>query len=190
MSSIRGLVLMTRLEYLEATYGVEKYRAFLKRISTDEVNFSRQPVDGASTYPDTTLARIDQVLLEDFFNGDVSPFKDIGIWSAGNFMFRFFNMYVENSQPMEFLSQYARLRKHLIGSGEMKVNILGNNQAEVSIDYGQTIPKSVCLSEQGFLEGGMVQCGADEIQIKEHSCASTADDYICEITIRYKRRSK
>ncbi|TFH00126.1 MAG: hypothetical protein E4H13_08220 [Calditrichales bacterium] len=190
MSLIRGLVLMTRLEYLEAKYGVEKYQAFLKKISTDEINFSRQPVDGASTYPDTTLARIDQILQEDFFAGDDSAFKEIGLWSAGNFMFRFFNMYVESGQPTEFLTQYARLRKHLIGSGEMKVSIHSNNQCEIGIDYGQTIPKSVCLSEQGFIEGGMAQCGADEIQIEEHSCASIADNYICEMTIRFKRKLK
>ena len=108
MPSVKGLAIMSRLEYFETKYGVDQYKEFLKKISTEEVNFSRQPVDGAHIYSDRILARIDQILLEEYLNNDMNEFLKLGKWSADNFIYRYFSLYVENSQPHEFLKQYAQ----------------------------------------------------------------------------------
>jgi hypothetical protein len=186
MSSIKGLVLMSRLEYLEEKYGIKIYKGFLKKISTDEVNFSRQPVDGAHTYSDSLLVRIDQILLEDYFDNDLDEFKQLGKWSANNFIYRYFGLYVDKSDPQGFLAQYARLRDRLIGSGEMALQVPAKKNILVSIDYGQPIPKSVCLSEQGFIAGGMNLCGAAKIEISEKTCASDSDNFTCDFEIKFK----
>lgn len=186
MSSVRGLALMSRLEYFERIYGSDKYRDFLKKISSDEVNFFRQPVDYANTYSDKILAAIDQILLEDYFEGDINKFREVGLWSADNFIYRYFSQYVDNASPPDFLLQYSRLRDHLIGSGQMIVEPVNDNLIKVNIDYGQVIPKSVCLSEQGFLQGGMEQCGASKIKIEELGCASDSETFICSFEIKYK----
>jgi len=186
MYSVRGLALMSRLEYFENKYGIVKYKEFLKKISTDEINFSRQPVDGAHIYSDRVLAEIDKILLEEYLNNDLNEFLKLGKWSADNFIYRYFSLYVENSEPHEFLEQYARLRDYLIGSGKMSIQVNGNNRLTVSIDYGQAIPKSICLSEQGFIEGGIEQCGAKNIEIKETVCASESEEYICQFEISFE----
>lgn len=185
MPTVRGLAIMSRLEYFETKYGVDKYKEFLKKISTEEVNFSLQPVDGANIYSDRILARIDQILLEEYLNNDINEFLKLGKWSADNFIYRYFSLYVENSQPHEFLDQYARLRDYLIGSGDMTTRVIDKNHVNVAIDYGQTIPKSICLSEQGFLEGGLEQCGARNIKIKETVCASESDTFTCHFEISF-----
>jgi hypothetical protein len=110
----------------------------------------------------------------------------LGKWSADNFIYRYFSLYVENSEPHEFLEQYARLRDYLIGSGDMSIQLHNNNRFTVSIDYGQAIPKSICLSEQGFIEGGIEQCGAQNIEIKEAVCASESEAYICQFEISFE----
>lgn len=97
MSSVRGLALMSRLEYFENKYGIVKYKEFLK----------------------------------------------LGKWSADNFIYRYFSLYVDTSGPFEFIDQYARLRDYLIGSGMMTTQVINKNQINVGIDYGQTIPKSI-----------------------------------------------
>lgn len=186
MPSVRGLALMSRLEYFEKIYGPEKYKEFLKKISTDEVDFFRQPVDYASTYSDKILAKVDRILLEDYFKGDINKFCELGQWSADNFIYRYFSQYVDYANAPEFLAQYARLRYFLIGSGDMTIEPANKNLIKVNIDYGQFIPKSVCLSEQGFLQGGMEQCGASNIKINELSCASDSDTFICSFEIYYK----
>jgi len=185
MSSIRGLVLMSRLEYLEKKYGAEEYREFLKKISTDEVNFLRQPLDVALIYPDSLLATIDQILLHDYLNENIDEFKNLGKWGADNFMYRFFSQYVDDAEPLNFLTQYGRLRDYLIGSGEMKIQSIDEKHLTLSIDYGQQISKSVCLSEQGFIEGGMAQCGAKDISIIETTCASESEDFICQFDVKF-----
>ncbi len=177
---------MSRLEYFENKYGIVKYKEFLKKISTDEINFSRQPVDGAHIYSDRVLAEIDKILLEEYLNNDLNEFLKLGKWSADNFIYRYFSLYVENSEPHEFLEQYARLRDYLIGSGDMSIQVNGNNRLTVFIDYGQAIPKSICLSEQGFIEGGIEQCGAKNIEIKETVCASESEEYICQFEISFE----
>jgi len=183
MYSVRGLALMSRLEYFESKYGIVKYKEFLKKISTEEVNFSRQPVDWAHIYSDSILARIDQILIDEYLNNDMDEFLKLGKWSADNFIYRYFSLYVDNSEPFEFLSQYARLRDFLIGSGIMTTQVIDENHMNVTIDYGQTISKSICLSEQGFLEGGLEQCGAKNIKVRETVCASESEDFTCQFEI-------
>ena len=187
MSSVRGLALMSRLEYFENKYGVINYKEFLKKISTEELNFSRQPVDGAHIYPDSLIVRIDQILMEEYFNNDMNEFLKMGKWSAENFIYRYFSLYVDTSEPFEFLDQYARLRDYLIGSGVMTVQVIDKNKINVDIDYGQTISKSICMSEQGFLEGGLEQCGAEHTKIVETTCASESDNFTCRFEISFER---
>lgn len=187
MFSVKGLALMSRLEYFESKYGIVKYKEFLKKISNEDVNFSRQPVDGAHIYSDSLLAQIDQILVEEYFDNDMSEFLKVGKWSADNFIYRYFSLYTENSEPYEFLDQYARLRDYLIGSGVMTTQVINKNQINVAIDYGQTIPKTICLSEQGFLEGGLEQCGALNIKIVESACASDSNNFTCQFEIYFEQ---
>jgi len=186
MAHIKGLVLLSRFEYLEFRQGTKLFREFLKKISTDDENFSRQPVDGANYYPASTLARIDQVLLEEYFNNDLGEFKKMGEWNADTLMDKYFNLYSEQHKPVDFLEQFARLRTHLIGAGEMKIISAGKNSLTIIIDYGQNVPRSVCLSEQGFISGGLRICGARDISIEEETCASTPDVLECKYKLVYK----
>jgi predicted hydrocarbon binding protein len=186
MFSVRGLALMSRLEYIENKYGIVKYKEFLKKISNDDINFSRQPVDAAHIYSDQILAEIDRILLEEYLDNDVDEFYALGKWNADNFVYRYFSLYVDNSEPFEFLIQYSRLRDFLLGSGVMETQEIDTNHIALSIDYGQAISKSICLSEQGFIEGGLEQCGAKNIKIKETVCASESDAYKCQFEISFK----
>ncbi len=177
---------MSRLEYLEKKYGAEEYRGFLKKISTDEMNLLRQPLDGAQIYPDSLLTTIDQILLHEYLNEDMGEFKNLGKWGAENFMYRFFSQYVDDSEPLNFLAQYDRLRDYLIGSGHMKIQSISEKHLILSIDYGQQIHKSVCLSEQGFIEGGMEQCGAKNVRIVETTCASESKGLTCQFDVTFE----
>ena len=186
MPSVRGLVLISRLDYLEMRFGTDIHREFLRKISTESINFIRQPLESAMSYPDTMLSTIDQILLEDFFNSEVQEFKTLGKWSANNFMYRFFSQYVDEAQPVEFLAQYGRLRYHLIGAGEMTMQVRKPAVLDLAIDYGQKIPRSVCLSEQGFIEGGLELCGAQQVDLCEESCASTSEDFTCHFSVQFR----
>jgi hypothetical protein len=186
MSHIKGLVLLSRFEYLESKQGTKLFKEFLKKVSTGDENYARQPVDGANYYSETTLARIDQILLEDYFNNDLEEFWKMGEWNADILMDKYFNLYSEQHKPVAFLEQFSRLRSYLIGAGEMHIVSEGKNSLVVRIDYGQSVPRSVCLSEQGFISGGLRLCGAKDIHIVEQTCASSPDYLECKYKIIFK----
>ncbi len=186
MATVKGLVLLSRLDYLDTNFGGDKYKSFLINISTADENFERRPVDGSSNYPESTLLRIDEILLNDYFKNEVNEFVKLGKWNAHRLMPKFFNLYMDEQKPGEFLLQYNRLRTHLIGSGSMKVHLVKPKSYNIIIDYEQTIPKSVCLSELGFISQGIEMCGGRNPEIIETECASTPPEFICSYQINIK----
>jgi len=186
MSHVKGLVLLSRFDYLEKKEGPAVLREFLIKISTDETNFTRQPVDGANLYPGTLLGQVDQLLLDEYFTEE-EEFHQLGEWNAQNLIDRFFNLYMQEKKPIELLNQYARLRELLIGSGIMNIIVKDSHNISVVIDYGQNIPKSVCLSEQGFISGAMKLCGAKEVKIIENDCAASGQAFACKFDISYSQ---
>jgi hypothetical protein len=179
MNTIKGLVLISRFEYIEKNIGKSDLKQFLLEISSDTENYTKQPIVGANNYPANTIAKIDQLLLTKYFEDNVESFRKLGQWNADNFMHRFFNLYLDEQLPVDFLYQYARLRPYLIGSGEMQVASDGKKIVSISVDYGQTVSRSVCLSEQGFLVHGTELCGARSVKLKEEACAGLSDSMVC-----------
>jgi hypothetical protein len=187
MSQIKGLVLLSRFDYLDHKHDLNTLKEFLKKISTPEANFVRQPVIGANFYPENILVMVDEVLLNEYFGGNIDEFREVGIWSARSIVSRYFNIYLEEQKPLDFLSQFARLRDALIGSGEMTVSVHGANSADVTIDYGQPVPRSICLSEQGFLAEGLRLCGAREVNVQEIATASDGQALASKYHISFKQ---
>jgi hypothetical protein len=185
MNSVKGLVLISRFEYIEINIGKPDLKQFLREISTSTENYTKQPIVGSNNYPENTIAKIDQLLLTKYFKDNVELFRELGEWNANNFMHRFFNLYLDERLPVDFIYQYARLRTYLIGSGEMQVSGIDKNKIKIVVDYGQTIPRSVCLSEQGFLLQGIKLCGADSIEFSEEKCAGLSDSTVCEYQVTF-----
>lgn len=183
MATVKGLVLLSRLDYVDCNFGEDKYKSFLIKISTQDENFERRPVDSSANYPDNTILRIDEILLNEYFNNDVNEFIKLGNWNARKLMPKFFNLYIDEQMPGEFLQQYNRLRPHLIGSGSMQIHLIKQNSFNIIIDYEQPIPKSVCLSERGFISEGIEMCGGKNPEIIETECASIQPDFKCSYQI-------
>jgi len=186
MNQVKGLVLLSRFDYLDHKKGITTLKEFLKKISTPENNFVRQPVVAANYYPDNMLVAADDVLLSDYFNNDLDEFFRLGEWNARNLVDKYFNLYVEGAIPLEFLEQLSRLRDALIGSGTMSISEDDPGTIIITIDHGQSVPRSVCLSEQGFISTGLSLCGAKNVVITEISCASEENTLECKYRITFE----
>lgn len=185
MGTIKGIVLLSRIEYFETHFGAEEYLEFLSKISTPEENFSRRTVDSSNSYPDSTLVKIDELLLRDYFKNDINKFTKLGEWNAQRLVPKFFNLYIDEKNPVEFLMQYNRLRDFLIGSGTMRLEIFNNKSFGIHIDYEQPIPETVYLSEKGFIVEGIKICSGKEplIEIIKQSTDLTDFVYYYKISI-------
>ena len=184
MSTIKGIVLLTRIEYIENHFGTEEYFEFLKKISTPEENFRRRPVDGSNNYPEDTLVKIDELLLKDYFENDTNKFLELGKWNAQRMVPKFFNLYIDEKNPTEFLLQYNRLRDFLIGSGTMKLQVFNDKSFGIQLDYGQPIPESVCFSEKGFIIEGIKMCTGKDPVVEEAFPTSNESVYYYNIKLK------
>ena len=189
MNQVKGLVLLSRFDYLDHVKGLTVLKEFLKKVSTPENNFVRQPVVAANYYPDSILVTADEILLRDYFNDDAEEFRRLGEWNAENLVDKFFNLYVEEANPFEFIEQLSRLRDALIGSGIMTTMQESSNGIAITIDYGQSVPRSVCLSEQGFISAGLRSCGAKNVVIEEICCASKENTLECKYRVKFDSKS-
>jgi hypothetical protein len=186
MATIKGIDLLSRIEFIENHFGTEKYFEFLKKISTPEENFKRRPVDGSNSYPEETLVKIDELLLQDYFKNDTNKFFELGMWNAQRMVPKFFNLYIDEKNPAEFLMQYNRLRDFLIGSGIMKLQVFNSKSYGIQIDYEQPIPESVCLSEKGFIVEGIKMCSGREPDIEDISPSLDSNEFVYYYNIKIK----
>lgn len=177
MSGIKGIVLLTRLKYVEQHYGKDGLKSFLDKLDVDKDSPLFQPVIISKDYPEKLLQDMDQVLLKEYFDNDIQRFAELGILNAHQLVPTYFQIYIDEQNPGGFIEQMAILRPHLIGLGEMMVSAIENNQYLVRINYGQEYPESVRLSELSFLEEGARMCGATELKTKIEEKDTTSVEY-------------
>ena len=179
MSGIRGIVLLTRFDFIEDHYGHDRLKKFIAELARDEhKDVLGQPIVISKEYSEALLKAIDERILSTFFDGQVQKFKELGEWNARQVVPRYFQVYMDEKNPGGFLSQLARLRGHLIGLGEMHVSAFTPNEYGIRISYGQPYSEPVKLNELGFLEEGCRLCAARNLTTQEVESTDITVEYI------------
>lgn len=177
MSGIKGIVILTRFEYIENEFGRDVLKKINEQIDVDESSSLHQPIGISKEYSEHLLQKIDDILLKDIFAGKVERFREMGHWIAGRLMPRYFQIYLDEQNPGGFLAQMSRMRHLLIGLGEMGVSALNKRSYWLRINYGQPYSQTVRLSELGFLEEGCRMCGAGNVKTSEEKSTDTTVEY-------------
>ncbi|NOX90371.1 MAG: hypothetical protein GXO77_15280 [Calditrichaeota bacterium] len=177
MSGIKGIVLLTRLNFVEHHYGKDGLKTFFDKMDVDKESPLFQPIMISKDYSEDILSNMDKVLLNEFFEGNLKRFYELGVWNTKHLMPTYFQIYIDEKNPGGFIEQMARLRPYLIGLGEMSVSAIESNEYFVLINYGQEFPESARLSELGFLEEGLRLCGAKEVKSKIEEKDETSVEY-------------
>lgn len=177
MSGIKGVVILTRFDFIENKFGKDVLKKFQKTIEPDLGSILHQPIGISNDYSESTLKAIDDTMLADLFKGKMDKFMVLGEWNAHVILPRYFQLYVDNQDAAGFLQQMMRMRPILIGLGEMKVSEFEKNTFGIHINYGQPYSESVKLSELGFLVKSCQLCGAKNIQYEQISTNDISIDY-------------
>ena len=177
MNGIKGVVILTRFDFIASRYGADTLKNFQRKIEPAEKNLLRQPVVLSKDYPESILKVIDETMLEDFFNGSIDGFYDLGRWNASQILPRYFQLYMDNADAAGFLHQMVRMRPVLFGLGNMQLTPVEKNNFAVHISYGQPYMESIKLSEIGYLEEGCRLCGASQIICNEIKSTDISIDY-------------
>jgi len=177
MSGIKGVVILTRFDFINSRYGADTLKEFQRKIEPFSENLLRQPVALSKDYPEFILKIIDDSMLQELFNGNILEFRSLGHWNAGNILPRYFQLYMDNNDAAGFLKQMVRMRPMLIGLGEMQLSDFTKKTYGIHISYGQPYMESVKLSELGFLEEGCRLCGAVNIKSEELELTDVSVNY-------------
>ena len=177
MSGIKGVVILTRFDFIESNYGKETLKSFFPKIKFEDYETLRQPVIISKEYPEIILSAIDKAMLKEFFNGQVAQFAQLGEWNARHVLPRYFQNYIDEKNPSGFLWQMSRMRPILIGLGDMYITSFDKTDFGIHISYGQPYTKAVQLSELGYLEEGCRLCGAKNIKSEELKRSDTSIEY-------------
>ena len=177
MSGIKGVVILTRFDFIENQFGKDNLKKFQKAIEPALGSILQQPIGISNDYSEATLKIIDDTLLTDLFDGKVDEFSVLGRWNAHVIMPRYFQMYVDNRDAAGFLHQMMRMRPILFGLGEMQISEFEKNTFGIHINYGQPYSESVKLSELGFLEESCRLCGAKNLQYEQLKTSDISVDY-------------
>ena len=177
MSGIKGLVILTRFDYIESAYGRNKFKEITGKVNVDNESLLNQPIGISKDYPELLLGTLDNLITTELLKNEESGFLDIGYWTARHLMPRYFQIYIDNKNPNGFLKQMTRLRDVLIGLGDMTIADMEKKSYVVHINYGQPFMESVRLSELGFLVEGCRLCGGKNVKWEELSKTEISVEY-------------
>lgn len=177
MTGIKGLVILTRFDYIEGAYGINKLKEIIGKVNPDREGPLNQPIGISKDYPEILLGTLDNLIMSELLENDESGFLEIGYWSARHLMPRYLQIYIDDKNPEGFLTQMARLRDILIGLGEMTLAGMAKKSQVVHINYGQRFTESVRLSELGFLVEGCRLCGGKNVKWEEQNKTETSVEY-------------
>lgn len=177
MSGIKGVVILTRFDFIENKFGKDILKKFQKKIEPAADSIFQQPIGISKDYSESILKTIDDTLLKDLFKGKIEEFTALGRWNAHTIMPRYFQLYIDNRDSAGFLRQMMRMRPILIGLGEMQVSEFEKNTFGIHINYGQPYSESVKLSELGFLEESCLLCGAKNLRHEQIKSSDVSVDF-------------
>jgi hypothetical protein len=180
MIGIKGIVLLTRFDYVDRFFGREALKSMTVSLEKNWPSQLMQPVGISKDYPEALLKAVDEQLLNEYFDNQVSRFFDLGVASAAAVVSRYFQLYADDKNPQGFLQQMARTRRFLIGLGELEVGQLNNTSVFIHLNYGQPYLESVLLSEIGFLAGGVQICGAGPVSYTIQGKGEFSIEFILE----------
>lgn len=185
MSDIRGLIIQSRLDYIENQENGAKYQQVFQKLSEPVRHAIGEQVFLTNLYSFHILKEIDSVLGEATKMSLESLFIEIGEQSAPLLLDRYFYNYIQNQNPHGFLAQIGRLYSHLCHFGNYSYSKTGESKADISFDYDEDIHKPHCWFIQKILVKGIEICGGKSVVLKENQCVAE-DGESCRYQISWK----
>ncbi len=170
MSDIRGLVIQSRLDYMEKTLDSKAYNHILQKLSESARQAVGEQVFLTNLYPFHLLRDLDVTIGESINQPLETIFREIGKRYAYSMVDRYFFNYIESKDPQKFLAQVEKLYPHLWNFGIYTYKKSNNHHATVQFDYDEDIHKTYCWFMQEFLKTGVEICGGKNVELEEPEC--------------------
>ena len=185
MSDIKGLVIQSRLDYLENHDDQRLWKTVLQKLSEPTRQAVGEQVFLTNLYPFRILKELDTVLGENLDQPLEKVFRDIGEHFAVTILDRYFYNYIEMQDPQAFLAQIRNLYPYLWNFGQYFYQKSDNHSASVRFEYDEDIHKPYCWFTQAFLKKGIEICGGKAVALQEETCGAE-DGEACSYVLTWK----
>jgi len=174
MSEIRGLMIHSRLDYVENLPDRKQYQQLLQHLGDGMRQSIGEQVFLTNSYPFSLLRELDKAIGE-ILNSPLEPiFRDIGKRSASLVLYQYFFNYVQSQNPHGFLAQIEKLYPYMCNFGQYFYQKTDQKSARIKFIYDEDIHKAYCWFIQAFLQTGIEICSGGKVLLKEMQCE--ADD--------------
>ncbi|RQW07235.1 MAG: TIGR02265 family protein [Calditrichaeota bacterium] len=170
MGDIKGLVIQTRLDFLENTDNVNLMNDVMQKLEDPARSAVGEQVFITNLYPFHLLKDLDTAIGESMQVSLESIFRDIGKRSASLILDRYFYNYVQVKHPHGFLAHFVRLYPFLWNFGTCSYAKSEEGDAIIHLNYDEDIHKPYCWFVQTLLKTGVEICGGKEVNLREIEC--------------------
>ncbi len=185
MSDIRGLVIQSRLDYLEKLPGSGVLKQVLQNLPDPVRQAVGEQVFLTNLYPFNVLRNLDDAIGDALETPPEQLFREIGRQFASLILDRYFYNYMQEKNPNGFLAQIDRLYPHLFQFGKYTYQKSDKLSANIHLEYDEDIHKSYCWFVQEFLVRGVEICGGTSVILAEKACEAEDAD-ACQYSIGWK----
>jgi len=184
MSDIRGLILQSRLDFLENHIDTNLSQRVFQKLGDPVKQAIGEQVFLTNLYPFHLLKDLDAAIAESFDLSMKEIFKEIGNKTAPVMMDRYFFTYMQQKNPQGLLAQLERVYPYIWEFGKYSYSKSDSNEANIKFDYDEDIHKSYCWFIQSFLATGVTLCGGKSVKIEEIECEAE-DGESCQYKISW-----
>jgi len=171
MPEIRGLIIQSRLNFLEKLSDPKLIKKTLQKLPEDIRYEISEQIFPVNAYPFRYLVAIDEALIASIPMDPNAIFEQIGAQFSDLVIDRYFHLYSELKAPTRFLNLLSELYCTLWGFGQYQPDT-SEYSAHLKFLYEVAIPKSFCLFQQSFLKHSMEHCGVRKLKLIERECMS------------------
>ncbi|MFZ0389909.1 MAG: TIGR02265 family protein [Calditrichia bacterium] len=184
MGEIRGLLIQSRLDYLENLKD-KPFSRVMQKLPESARQAVGEQVFTTNLYPFQLLQELDSAIAGSTEIPQEQVFREMGRNYASTIMNRYFFNYMEAANPQKFLAQLGNLYNYLWNFGSLKYQKQDPNSANVEFTYDQEVHKGYCWFMQQLLTEGLKMCGAKQVEIQETVCSSDDGD-TCRYQIKWQ----
>ncbi|NOX38273.1 MAG: TIGR02265 family protein [Calditrichaeota bacterium] len=170
MRDVRGLVLLSRIEFLENELDGNAMKQLADMLSPQTREMVTEQIFPVNRYPFSVLKEIDQVIPQLVSLPLEELFRKIGTHFAPIIVDRYFYNYMVAHQPDKFLVQFKNLYLHLWGFGEYAYDFQDRHRVTLSFEYEEDIHKPYCWFVQAFFTESIQLCGGKQVVLNEMEC--------------------
>jgi hypothetical protein len=161
--NVKGVLFLDYVRMLKAHKGVE-WTAFL---SPEDAAYLEMTIDKTAWYPMETFERMGNAILKFVAGNELMPVQMWGRFSAAQLKHAHPRL-LAPSDPVETLNRFHVMRQTFFDFEALKVLMLHEGEAQISIAYQMGMPaeEAAAVQTMGFFEGLLELAGAKDVRAK------------------------